>query len=1213
MSQEVTPPGQLRREHILNPITALTFLTFRERLYLLAGEDTLIKVFNVETKQLISVVSVFHTQPIHGVSVTPAAEDNGNPNARVQAPRILVWGTYSIKLLSAEALILGSVNSHCEEFGSVDSAPGAVAPDWIFDGRVSPFDDDRVVLLTAHNEVIEGRVAANRETIVLERVRSPSRPILYSGNIFWAARDCVLVAAGTAFGEIVVWKCHLHSGVDDNVAGGFQDMKTSGCEVLFVFSGHQGSIFGVCISPEILTSSGEAVRLLASCSDDRTIRIWDITERRHGNVSGDHGYETQISDARQTGFGDSIVDPIGLVNSHSKCVAMVMGHVSRIWQVQIHTQTLLSSGGIEVYSFGEDATVQKWHLGLESLELSSRASTIGAINNSDHPPVQLTHIETFSNHNGKHIWSHAMIDSIDGLLIASGGGDGKISLMSHDSAHALSTSDDAMMQSECSPRSVEEITVSPENLIEYCQHHNPGTAPSVSTFKHGNGREMFQSFTFITENKLLITTRSGRIFIGSFGSKTEWSELSIPDTVRTTIQSYTILRGSTKVSTAFIGATNGELFLFYYDEANGGSLRSIHKAERKIVEIICLSDTRDTSSRTSHDHDRPDEYIEILVMVFGSRRAELLRLDQNRSIVKRIEVKLPVDFIVTSAGWCHNYLVLGSRNGCISIYDLAMNDGRSPLLTIEAAIGDKVTSILPLPRRSESSPPYFLTTARDGKYRIYEISNAMSNFRVCLLHETNPPFGPLIEGSWLFDQPNGKQSLMLCGFRGKDFVVWNATQQKEIATFDCGGGHRVFVHAQIRGNPEGLRFACTKASQMKIFSQIRAPHLALKIGGHGREIKAVAASGNYVATGAEDTMIRIWELCRGRGKDRGEQEMRCVLVLERHNTGIQKLKWYKDQYLFSSGGNEEFFSWRITALESDVSPLGIVCEAVFPDRSVGGDLRITDFDVHRVPRHAGIDEEAKEISIEPENSRLEPPIFCISMALSNSSMQSYLYSAQYGFRLLGRRTYTGACLTQLRHLGFTNQCHPQVLTAATDGQIAIFADMRAPEDGTEKSKGIVSTKLHQSTAKSLDMRSIVTETGTSYLVVTGGDDNAIGVQHISSSSSGISTSGTQQAPRRRYVIRNKFIIRKAHAAAITGLGILRFENGGRDAVIVTASNDQRIKTWRLVGWQSPVLRMFLLDNQYSGIADAGDLEMVGEDGGRRVLVAGLGIETWRVA
>ena len=92
-------------------------------------------------------------------------------------------------------------------------------------------------------------------------------------------------------------------------------------------------------------------------------------------------------------------------------------------------------------------------------------------------------------------------------------------------------------------------------------------------------------------------------------------------------------------------------------------------------------------------------------------------------------------------------------------------------------------------------------------------------------------------------------------------------------------------------------------------------------------------------------------------------------------------------------------------------------------------------------------------------------------------------------------------------------------------------------------------------------------------------------------------------------VQSKAIVRSAHAAAVTGIAILRLLEDGRDALVVTASTDQRVKTWRLVGWQSQDLRIVLLDDRYSAVADSGDLEVLDRD---RVLVVGVGMEVWRV-
>ncbi|CAJ2500607.1 Uu.00g034600.m01.CDS01 [Anthostomella pinea] len=1299
--------GQLTRQHVLNPITALAFYTSatNKRRYVLVGEDTDVKIYDVQSARLCVRLKVFRAQAVHGIAVPPSAaaevtgagrenygtgadDKDGTPD--LGRKQVLVWGGQSVSVLPGqliEELLLVSArgdSSHVEV--AVAVAVEARAPDWILDGRVSPFDSDRVVLLTAHNEVLEARVSIadeenGRQTLVSGAVRSPSRPILYSGNFFWEAPDCVLVAAGTVFGEILVWKCRLGS------AGEGREEEPS-CEVLFVFSGHEGSIFGVHISPVIESAAGEEIRLLVSCSDDRTIRVWDITERRDMPKDGDEGYGRRIEDARQTGFGDS-VEVAAHGESRSRCVATVMGHASRIWQVEFpQKQKLFPTDGIvELYSFGEDATAQKWHLKLGERQSSARLANETSKSGKEQLAV-LTHQSTYSNHSGKNLWSHAMTYSDEGnVLIATGGADGKVAVIGDGLADTFPDPDGQMAL-----QGSQMIGLYLADVVESCSQHPKSSALTDSsdtpTVRNKNLREVFHRYTFVTEDRLLVVTNTGRAFVGTFGDELTWEALVIPNETRQAMLSYSVLESSQAAGMAFVGTTGGDVFC--YSTSTGNQLRTLTKVHGKVTEIFRLSDVGDASSKSGHT--------QILITIFGSDKAEILSLDSSAALTRRTEVTLEASCHVTAASFCRGYLVLGSRKGSISILSQTAEGKYTTTLTFEVKRKESITSILPLPSRSADSPAYFHSTGRDGKYRIHEIQRRPDGaLGVTLLHETTPPFGPNIEGAWFTPSTPSPaittandisttttttpQDLILCGFRSKHFVVWNATRAQEIAAVECGGAHRSFAYTAISSkSSDGLRFAFTKAAQMHVFSQTRVAHRTVKTGGHGREIKAVSASvmtktekgkgrregrgrdgRRLVATAAEDTIIRIWEDCGGemgnaRERDgNGAAGLRCVAALERHNAGIQALKWHGDRYLFSSGGNEEFFVWRTNALmdsELNGGGLAVVCDAVFTDRSKVGDLRIMDFDVHTL-----VDEhESSETTYrDGEGSR-----FCISMALSNSTVQSYVYTAQDGFTLLGRRTYTGACLTQLRHLGFNMDGRPVVLTAATDGHLAVFGDITAPptedteveikdDDSTEE---IMATKLHQSTIKALDMRQIATETGTSYLVVTGGDDDALGVLHLYLPRPPRLSAGTSQPPH-GYEVKSRSIVRSAHAAAITGVAIARLDRGGRDAVVVSSSNDQRVKTWRVVDWQSSSLpslssspsdsvsasasasartsanhgvRVQLLDDRYSSVADAGGLEVLGKEngdqdeddidggngGGTRVLICGIGMEIWAI-
>ncbi|KAI0837499.1 WD40 repeat-like protein [Hypoxylon sp. FL0890] len=1183
MSCEPAVLRHLRRQFVLNPITALAFYTSSTdgQQYVLVGEDTDIKVYHVQTSRFCGQLPVLRAQSIHGIAVPPV-------EATHQSNLILVWGGHSIKILSTD-LIEELISSHDSAKGLTRGPAEVRAPDWIFDGRVSPFGDGRIVLLTAHNEVIQAHVDPDRSCLVFDSIQSPSRPILYSGNFFWVSKDCVLVAAGTVFGEILVWKCYL------GVAEGKRN-----CEVLFVFTGHEGSIFGVHISPEIHISTGETLRLLASCSDDRTIRVWDITERSdESGHRNQNGYDSRISDARETGFGNN-AEATAHDSSSTRCLATVMGHASRIWQVEFPQDQPLSktSNIIELYSFGEDATAQKWNLSLDS-----RSSKLNIPSTpSEEVTANLTHQSTFSNHSGKHIWSHAMASRSGGLLIATGGADGKVAVIRSGLERSSPKVADESIREALDKKKA--VAWSLADVLQSSQSNDvttnfqdgsngpPGSLASPQlSIKPKSAKEAFNRYTFVSDRRLLAATNSGRIFVGAFEGGLIWTELILPNEIGQIVFSHALLGPSKANPMALIGTNNGNIY--YYSESGDQGLQLLTKIDGKLGDIFCLSGPSMTS-RSS--------YLQFLVTILRSTNAVIIQVDPNTLITEHIGVTLEQGFMVTAAALTHGYLVLGSRKGVIAALRIGEDGNYSTAFTTEVHKDEAITSIMPLHSRDNQLRNYILSTCRDGKYRIHEITTAPSQPNAVLIHEALPPFVSSVEGVWFSDNGDGSKDLMLCGFRSKNFVVWNETQHYEVATVDCGGSSRSYAWAPLKAQPDGFRFVFTKAGQMYVFSQMVACHKTLKVGGHGREIKAVSASSRYLATAAEDTVIRIWEY---DGDHHDHSKLRCVAALEKHATGIQALKWYNNEYLFTSGGNEEFFVWKLNQLESnDFNGLAVVCEAVFPDRSEVGDARITDFDVTCA---ASDDKGAYE--------------FRISMVLSNSTIQTYAYTKQAGFRLLRRSTYTGACLTQIRHLG-----RDHVLTAATDGHLALYANTeQGPEEGVDSENSAdatapipVVTRLHQNTIKSLDVRQVAADVEGSfseYLVVTGGDDNALGFTHISLPS-------TAQGVAKTSIVKSKHIIRSAHAAAITGIAIAHL--GGDGIVVVSGSNDQRVKVWKLVDWQGQKqqLRAQLLDERYSSVADAGGLEVFEDTDGdrdregkgksKKVIVVGVGAEIWEL-
>ena len=202
-----------------------------------------------------------------------------------------------------------------------------------------------------------------------------------------------------------------------------------------------------------------------------------------------------------------------------------------------------------------------------------------------------------------------------------------------------------------------------------------------------------------------------------------------------------------------------------------------------------------------------------------------------------------------------------------------------------------------------------------------------------------------------------------------------------------------------------------------------------------------------------------------------------------------------------------------------------------------------------------------------------------------------------------------------------------MLTAFTDGHVAVWRRTRRhwrQQPGCDGFELALVVRLHQSSIKCLDMLSLSSSSSwpsssaeekeqkeqkedgggsARWRVITGGDDNALGILDLAR--------GADAA----YRVLGRWRVRDAHAAAVTGLCVVGQEAGRTE--VATASNDQRIKLWRIEGGGGgggggrgcEGVRVALLDDRYSSVADAGALELIGPG---KLMVGGVGIEMWDV-
>lgn len=1076
------------------PITALAICKSPSgESLVLAGEDGNLAIYNTASSQLIQSIPIFTRQSIHGINVHQVS---------TEAAKVLVWGSASVAVFSTEG---------CDD-GKRPPVIQVTAPDWIFDGAFYDMDFTTAALVTAHNEVVTLRVDWDTRTATLgDHVASPSRPMLYTANVKWIADDEVLVAAGTVFGDVLIWSCRWNGPPSDRM--------------LFSLSGHEGSIFGVEISPILNLDDGSQVRLLASCSDDRTIRIWDISDARSEGTA--ESLPSQTTASSDTGFRCAPTYDEGAQGqgrADVKPIAIAMGHASRIWGVKFGTganNSVPKSGQLPIYSFGEDATCQRW-----SLDLHSALSS---------PGLHLSHEKTFDLHNGKHLWSRALQLEADKTIIVTGGADSRITMI-----------DDTR-----TPRDADGSLKTVENNVVVMETSD--ILPGVVTSTSKRNAEVVGRYDFLTPNQLLAITNMGRLSVASIQTEQiAWKEIITSEEVTTNLRNCYVLR-ATGNGTAVLGATTGDLYLF----TKSHQIIHIMKLSGRIVEMNIVDDRAAKGT------------IELVAHLFGASGSHAITVDSDTGSAISHEKLQGLDerFVAVSASRIGEFLALGSRHGWLTIFRQTAS-GFQRVLDMATRSRDAITAIVALPRSHHggSKELYLLATTRDGMYRIYNVHDNGETLELKLVHETSPPFGPMIEGAWFTE--GDSPELMLYGFRSKDFIVWNESRREEVVSMDCGGAHRTFRLTHTQGR---YRFAFTRTSKLCIHSQDGVPQKPLKLGIHGREIRAISSNGRCIATGAEDTSIRLWEYNSKQGG------LKHLAYMKLHITGIQRINWLGDEYLFTSAGNEEFFAWRVRQMNSAYTGVAVMCEGVFDDKSPIGDLRIMDFDV------SWIDADV------PDRGAI------ITMALSNSKLKSYLYTVDLetsrgSFALLGEAAYTGACLTQVRHVGTQSEGRA-VLTASTDGHLCFWRSSATSGAAFELQW---SAKIHQSSIKSLDL-CLLDE--TTYGVLTGGDDNALAYTVLD-------MSDTSLAIRTGY----PRVTRSAHAAAINGAVLLRGEAPG-SVLAVSASNDQQLKTWS-VG-EDHDARLRLLSERYSGVADAGDLCVLDKDQ-REVVVGGVGLEVWRV-
>ena len=749
---------------------------------------------------------------------------------------------------------------------------------------------------------------------------------------------------------------------------------------------------------------------------------------------------------------------------------------------------------LHVFSHGEDTTARLWKYQLGNTSLDQ--------------------VHIWENcHSGKHIWSGCV--SMESSACITGGADGRVRLL--DMVPYLSKST---------------LHYSLEDIAGY-------------TGVHFEKNEIIKQF-FELEDGLVSITSHGTIFSYSYSSH-NWREIKLTSDEKQKFMNFSIMRGFKDAGTVAITTRVGDILLLQFQSINETPtkiwIEDEYLQSSKVTNLLSFGCNGQYYLLT----DCPNPKTPFVLREFHLSSGEF-RLKSTTCLSQPQQTSFTTTCMVVDS--VNNWLILASRYVTIAIYDLGSTENQpTPLSAIfkKIASGDTITSLSTLMAAKNCST--LLLTVRDGEYATITLrkDNTLT-YDIDLENKLSRGF---IEGGF-FDGDN----LIVYGFKSSSFFIWNETQQLELMSVACGGAHRQW---ELYRNESEYKFVYMNKSTIYFADASKRfeNNGVLVDGTHGREIRDIAVSkwesgNNYrdVITASEDTTLRY-----GRLFPNGKVHV--YWTLNKHVSGLQKVKFIDSNLVGSCAANEEFIVWKLSGTKIP----SIADFAVLPTEHKNPDLRIMDFD-----------------SIEVDGELL------IATVYSDSQIKVWKFDEKpQKFTLVLEGTYTTCCLLHVKFLRVAGNIF--LTTAATDGHLAIWkmpnlsnkANLPAP---------LIKQQIHQNSIKGLAFEEV---TGDHYRVFTGGDDNSLIVSDLKFGSEEISLSLLD-------------FQESAASSTITSVTLIG------TAKVMTVSVDQIVRLW---SFESD--KLVCISETYTTIADTGCSEATEIGNLLMLLVGGSGLSTFKVS
>ncbi|KAK6203263.1 WD40-repeat-containing domain protein [Scheffersomyces amazonensis] len=836
--------------------------------------------------------------------------------------------------------------------------------------------------------------------------------------------------------------------------------------------------------------------------------IWELNSRTMLHNLTDH--EGSIFGVKIDNKGQYIIScsddrSIKLYDFQSgNLLASGWGHGSRIWNLEFFQDT---SNGFKIMSAGEDCTMRIWQY----------------LPNQD----ILQQLQLWEDcHRGKHIWS-ADIDDINLKLCVSGGADGKIRL------HDLSNRG---------------------KLNNYTLNYLSQQA-NISFKKN----EIIKSFVELQSLGLLIIITSGGHIILFDQESHQFKSLELSSDESNKFEGFGLMQSFNDINVVAVSSIHGEILILEFTSFNIPPKKTwINNdilGKNKVTNFMaqCIGDTYYLFI------DCPNSKIPFILKTFkynsqGFQLENTLLLEQPQQ----------TSFTTTdmSIDLKNNWLIVASRYVSLAIYDLNSTERLIPLSKLHKKIsaGDSITSISII----ESSIPQeiiLLTIVRDGIYMYIRINET---FDINIIHKNNISRG-FIEGGYI----DNNNELILYGFKSSSFYIWNETKQIELTNVLCGGANRLWKVIKYNEDQHQMidyKFLFINKSELNIFTFqgrfIKDNYGLINEGTHGREIRDVTISpellsdnSRLIMTASEDTTLNLSKLlCDGSIKN--------IWNLNRHVSGLQKIKFFNNKYIGSSAANEEFFIWKIEMINNN--PVIREYSRLQPSND-NPDVRIMDFD--SIPYYNGL---------------------LIATAYSNSDIKVWYFDINNAkFQLICQGTYSTFCILNITMLQIDNHYFIQI--GSTDGYLTIYdisQSIGLSSPVRTISQMIIKQKLHQNALKAIYIKPINSYT---FKVFTGGDDNALILGELVYNQSNES-------------LQFNILSFIEDAASSTITSISNYD----DNTIIVTSVDQIIRKWIHTNNELQCLAA-----TYTTVADTGCCDTTTFNDQSITVIGGAGLSTWK--